>query len=90
MAEIAFEDALQYAKDRHAFGKPVGQFQVLQHYLVDIYTQVESARNMVYKAAWQNAQGKPSPADAAMAKLVACEAAVFVTDKGCALWPGMA
>jgi hypothetical protein len=88
VAEVAFEDALQYAKDRHAFGKPIGQFQVLQHYLVDMYTQVESARNMVYKAAWQNAQGKPSPADAAMAKLVACEAAVFVTDKGMRIMAG--
>ena len=88
VAEVAFEDALQYAKDRHAFGKPIGQFQVIQHYLVDMYTQVESARNMVYKAAWRNAQGKPNPAEAAAAKLIACETAVSVTDKGMRILAG--
>jgi len=88
VAEVAFEDALQYAKERHAFGKPIGQFQVIQHYLVDMYTQVESARNMVYKAAWRNAQGKPNPAEAAAAKLIACETAVSVTDKGMRILSG--
>jgi alkylation response protein AidB-like acyl-CoA dehydrogenase len=88
VAEAAFEDALEYAKERHAFGKPIGQFQVIQHYLVDMYTQVELARNIVYKSAWRNAQGKPSPAESAMAKLVACETAVSVTDKGLRILAG--
>ena len=52
IAQAAFDYALAYAKERQAFGKPIGGFQILQHYLADIAIEIELARNLVYKCAW--------------------------------------
>jgi acyl-CoA dehydrogenase len=82
IAEAAFEDALEYAKQRHAFGKPIGQFQAIQHYLSDMATDIELVRNLIYKCAWLCDQGKPFHVEATMAKLVASEAAVRAVSNG--------
>jgi acyl-CoA dehydrogenase len=72
----AYEDAFDYAKKRHAFGGPISRFQILQHYLADMYINLENARNLTYKAAWLCDQGKPYHLEATMAKLVASEGAL--------------
>lgn len=72
----AYEDAFDYAQKRHAFGGPISRFQILQHYLADMYINMENARNLTYKAAWLCDNGKPYHMEATMAKLVASEGAL--------------
>ncbi len=74
IAKAAFRDALQYAKEREAFGKPIGSFQSLQHYLADIAIEIENAQNLIYKCAWLYDNGKRYDVEASMAKIVACRA----------------
>ena len=72
-AECALELAVQYAKDRHQFGKPLGAFQAIAHYLADAATTVDGGKTLVYEAAWARANGKPVDRLAPMAKLFACQ-----------------
>ncbi len=75
MAAI-YEEAFEYTKQRHAFGGPIGRFQVLQHYLADIYINIENSRNLTYKAAWLCDQSKPYHLESTMAKLIASDGAL--------------
>lgn len=81
-AQAAFEDALQYAKERRAFGKPIGQMQAIQHKISWMHTKVELARLIMYKAAWLQSLGRNCAVEANMAKLVAANHACEVTDMG--------
>lgn len=81
-AQAALDDALAYVQERHAFGRPIGQFQAVQHHLANAATEIELARLMTYKAAWLQAQGRPCMREAAIAKLFASETGVRVTDIG--------
>jgi acyl-CoA dehydrogenase len=74
IAMAAFSYALQYTKERKAFGKTIGSFQILQHYLADIAIEIENARNLVYKCAWLCDTGQKYDVEVAMAKIVACRA----------------
>ena len=65
-----------YAKQRNAFGGPIGRFQAIAFALADLAVAVENARNLTYKAAWLKDHGRPFKQAAAMAKLYATEAAV--------------
>lgn len=73
IAQSAFEKALQYAKERQQFGQSISKFQAIQFKLADMATQIELARNLVYKAAWLKDNNKPFGKEAAMAKLFASE-----------------
>ncbi|HZD10006.1 MAG TPA: acyl-CoA dehydrogenase family protein, partial [Candidatus Binatia bacterium] len=73
LAQAAYEEAVQYAKDREAFGRPIGQFEAVQWMLADAATEIQAARLMVYYAAWQKQQGRRFTQEAAMAKLFATE-----------------
>ncbi|RJP34842.1 MAG: acyl-CoA dehydrogenase [Actinobacteria bacterium] len=73
-ARTAFADALEYSGQREAFGKPIGQFQIIQHYLADIAIEIENARNLVYKCAWLCDSGGRYDVEATMVKIVACRA----------------
>jgi alkylation response protein AidB-like acyl-CoA dehydrogenase len=75
MAQGAFEMGLGYAKQREQFGRPIGSFQAIQFKLADMATEVEAARNLVYKAAWLKDQGRPFAQQAAIAKLYTGELA---------------
>lgn len=75
LAQGAYEKALQYAKERKQFGKPISTFQAIQFKLADMAMEIELARNMVFKAAWLKDQGKPFAIEAAFAKLYASEMA---------------
>jgi alkylation response protein AidB-like acyl-CoA dehydrogenase len=72
-AQGAYEAALQYAKEREAFGKPLSSFQVNAFKLADCAVEIEAARNLLYKACWLKDQGRDFGKNAAMAKLYASE-----------------
>ena len=73
LAQGAYDLAYAYAKEREQFGKPISKFQSVQEKLVDIATEIEAARNLVWKAAWEKDQGRPFAQTAAMAKLFSGE-----------------
>jgi acyl-CoA dehydrogenase len=77
----ALEQALQYARDRQAFGRPIGAFQAVQHPLADTATDLEQIRLITAKAAWLQSNGRDCATEAAMAKLAATEAAIRATDR---------
>jgi acyl-CoA dehydrogenase len=78
----ALEQALQYARERTAFGRPIGAFQAVQHPLADTAAELEQIRLLTAKAAWLQSEGRECAGEAAMAKLAASEAAVRATDRG--------
>jgi alkylation response protein AidB-like acyl-CoA dehydrogenase len=72
------EMAVEYARARRQFGRPVGAYQAVQHQLADALLHSELARPVVYRAAWSMAHGEPAaPRDVSMAKCYAAEAATF-------------
>jgi alkylation response protein AidB-like acyl-CoA dehydrogenase len=75
LAQSAFEYAVNYARERQAFGKPIAEQEAIQWMLADAATEIEVARNMLYKAAWLKEQKRPYNKEAAMAKLFATEMA---------------
>ena len=75
LAQAAFEYAVNYAREREAFGKPIADQQAIQWMLADAATEIEVARNMLYKAAWLKEQKRPYNKEAAMAKMFATEIA---------------
>lgn len=81
ITSAALDQALQYAKDRFAFGRPIGQFQAVQHSLAEVATELEQIRLLTSKAAWLQSHGRDCAMEAAMAKLAATETAVRATDK---------
>lgn len=83
------EEALRYLKEREAFGKPIGQFQILQHYIADMLIDQKAAELVVHEAAWRQADGLECGLEANMAKILASEAAVNAADKGIQMFGGM-
>lgn len=82
LARAALRDAVAYAKERTAFGGPIGRFQAIQHALARCELQVEAARLLTYRAAWAAGTGRRFTVEATQAKLAATEAAVATTDCG--------
>ena len=78
-AQACLDMSVDYAKQRQAFGGPIGRFQAIAFSLADLAVSVENARNLTYKAAWLKQAGRPIGQAAAMAKLYATEAAVTAT-----------
>src|SRR5919198_3633363 len=76
LAQGCLDESVKYAKDREAFGQPIGAFQGLQFKIADIKVAVETARLATYKAAWLHDLGRPYKPEAALAKLYASEVAV--------------
>jgi len=79
LAQSAFEEALSYSKERHAFNQPLASHQAIQWMLADAATEIQTARLMVYYAAWLKSQGRAFNKEAAMAKLFATEMAERVS-----------
>ncbi len=75
LAQAAFEEAVRYANERHTFGVPLSHHQAIQWMLADAATQIQTARLMVYFAAWLKDLGRPFIMEASMAKLNATEMA---------------
>lgn len=72
-AEKALEITVQYSKEREQFGKPIGAFQALAHYMSDAATVIEGARTLVLEAAWAHTEGLSIARLAPMAKLFSCK-----------------
>ncbi|HEY6522236.1 MAG TPA: acyl-CoA dehydrogenase family protein [Solirubrobacteraceae bacterium] len=81
LAQGALDQALAYAKERRAFGKPISKFQSIQAKLADMATEIAAARLLVYQAAWLKDQAKPFSLVAAQAKLKTGRLAVKAADE---------
>ena len=84
----AFELAVKYAKERTAFGAPIGKYQAIQHYLADAAMELECGRLLTYKAAELQSQGLSCGREAAMAKLKASEAGFLSAHNGMKIMAG--
>ena len=80
-AQGAYDAALKYSKQRKQFGRPISEFQAIQHKLADMATAIEAARLLTYRAGWMKDQGKRVTKESAMAKLFASETAVRVCQR---------
>jgi alkylation response protein AidB-like acyl-CoA dehydrogenase len=81
LAQGALDEALAYAKERRAFGKPIAKFQAIQTKLADMSTEIEAARLLTYKCAVLKDQGKPFGLAAAQAKLKTGRLAVRASEE---------
>jgi alkylation response protein AidB-like acyl-CoA dehydrogenase len=89
-AQAALDMANAYAKDRFAFGRPIGSFQAIKHRIADMYIQVELARSNAYYGAWAVNAGTPElPIAASVARIAACDAGWFVTKENIQVHGGM-
>jgi alkylation response protein AidB-like acyl-CoA dehydrogenase len=88
IAQGAFDRALSYTRERAQFGKKLAEFQATQHKLADMATKIETARLIVYKAAWNYDQGNLDPKLTSMAKMYAGRVAVEVADEAIQLLGG--
>jgi butyryl-CoA dehydrogenase len=75
IAQAAYDVAREYAKERHAFGRAIGEFQAIQQKLADMSTEIDAARLLTYRAAWLKQQERPHTEAGAKAKLFASEMA---------------
>jgi alkylation response protein AidB-like acyl-CoA dehydrogenase len=75
IAQAAFDVALEYAHERHAFGQRIAEFQAIQHKLANMSMEIDAARLLTYRAAWLKDQGRPHTEAGAKAKLYASEMA---------------
>lgn len=93
IAQAAYEAALEYSRDRKAFGSAIGSFQSIQNKLADMRTRIEASRLLVLQSAWQKEKAKQSGArntlGPCMAKLYASETAMFVTHQALQIHGGM-
>jgi alkylation response protein AidB-like acyl-CoA dehydrogenase len=80
-AQNVFDRTLQYAKERTAFGRPIGRFQAIRHKFAEMATKIETARQMVYTTAWRFQNGEYPVREITMAKLYAARIAVEVADE---------
>jgi acyl-CoA dehydrogenase/citronellyl-CoA dehydrogenase len=88
LAQACLDDAVGYAVERTAFGKPIGSFQAIRHALAEMMTEVEAARLLTYKAAALIDSGSDFTDAVAMAKLFAARAACNVADKAVQVFGG--
>ena len=75
IAQAAYDVAREYAKERHAFGRRIGEFQAIQQKLADMSTEIDAARLLVHRAAWLKQNDRPHTEAGAKAKLFASEMA---------------
>src|SRR4051794_11768529 len=81
LAQGALDEALKYATQRRAFGRPISKFQAIQGKLADVATEIEAARLLTYKAAWLKDQGRNFTLTAAQAKLKTGRLAVRASEE---------
>ena len=77
--QAALDLTVEYAKQRVAFGRPIGSFQAVHHHLADMYRETETSRLLAYEAIWRLSQGLPASREVSLAKSRINRAAGFVT-----------
>jgi butyryl-CoA dehydrogenase len=82
LAQAMFDVSLSYSKEREQFGRPISKFQAVQFKLADMLMEIELARLMVYRAAWQKDNGENYFAASTYAKIFASETAKRCADQG--------
>ncbi|QZA88006.1 acyl-CoA dehydrogenase family protein [Salinarchaeum sp. IM2453] len=90
VSQAAFDEALEYAQEREQFGKPISEFQAIQHKLAEMSTKIEAARSLTYRAAAEIDDDNLQEGTklASMAKLFASEESVDITDEAIQIFGG--
>ena len=88
VAQSTLDEALEYSKERTAFGRPIGNFQALAHSMADMQTEIDAARLLSYRAAWMLSEGMPCSREGAMAKLKGSETYVAAARLGMQICAG--
>lgn len=88
IAQAAFDAALNYAKTREQFGRPISEFQAIQFKLAEMATEIEAARLLVYRAAFLKDNNLPLTKEASMAKMFATDLAMKVTIEAVQIFGG--
>ena len=86
IAQAAYDEGLEYARKRIAFGKPIGNYQLIRAKFADMATEMEASRLLIYSAAWKIKEKLPSRLEAAMAKMFATETCLKVVDEVTRIW----
>jgi hypothetical protein len=93
IAQAAYEASLEWSRERKAFGREIGSFQMIQAKIADMKCRLEAARMLTLRAAWTKQQAQRTGArftvDGSMAKLVASEAAMWITHQAVQIHGGM-
>ncbi|MDJ0919450.1 MAG: acyl-CoA dehydrogenase family protein [Woeseiaceae bacterium] len=93
IAQAAYDAALEYSRDRKAFGESIGSFQSIQNKIADMKMRIEASRLLVLQAAWAKAKaaetGQKNTLNASIAKLHASETAMYVTHQAVQIHGGM-
>ena len=87
-AQRALDLAIEYAKEREQFGRPIAKFQVTRHKIADMATEVEAARQLVYNTVRLHIEGEDCQVEVGMYKLHACEMATSVIDRALQIFGG--
>ena len=87
--DAVLEDAVDYAGQRQAFGRPIGQMQAIQHYIADIATWQQQVELMLHYTAWLQDAGKPCGVQSNMLKMMASESVIKAADLGIQILGGM-
>ena len=88
MAQGAYDAALKHSKIRKQFGRPISEFQAIQHKLVDMAMKIDASRLLTYRAAKMIDAGKRVTRESAMAKLFASESAVWIANEAVQIFGG--
>jgi len=89
IARAAYEATLEYVRERKAFGQPIGAFQMTQAKIADMKCKLDAALLLTLRAAWLKGQGKKFSSEAAIAKLTASEAAMWIAHQALQIHGGM-
>ncbi len=89
IARAAYEASLEYVKERKSFGAPIGTFQMIQAKIADMKCKLDAAMLLTLRAAWTKSQGKRFSTEAAVAKLTASEAAMWIAHQAVQIHGGM-
>ena len=89
IARAAYEATIAYVKERKAFGAAIGTFQMTQAKIADMKCKLDASLLLTLRAAWLKGQGKPFSAEAAIAKLTASEAAMWITHQAVQIHGGL-
>jgi alkylation response protein AidB-like acyl-CoA dehydrogenase len=89
LARAAYEATLEYVKERKAFGQPIGTFQMTQAKIADMKCKLDASMLLTLRAAWLKGQGERFTNEAAIAKLTASEAAMWIAHQAVQIHAGM-